>query len=161
MRLPGILSERQGLSNDEWYTPRYIIDAIGLKYDLDVCGPKGGVPWIPANETYTESFDGLTAPWYGRVWMNPPYSETARWVERFSEHRPGVALVPADTASKWWHRWALTVTGIVFLRDRVQFVQPESRNVTSARFPSALLATGKLEAQAIKESDLGWYVGEW
>jgi hypothetical protein len=30
----------------------------------------------------------------GRVWMNPPFSETGVWVHRFIEHANGVALLP-------------------------------------------------------------------
>lgn len=25
--------------SDEWYTPRYIFDAIGIRFDLDVAAP--------------------------------------------------------------------------------------------------------------------------
>lgn len=44
----------------EWYTPRYIFDALGLYFDLDPCAPKGGVPWIPAFRSYSIEDDGLS-----------------------------------------------------------------------------------------------------
>jgi phage N-6-adenine-methyltransferase len=146
------------LTTDDWYTPPYIIEAIGLTYDLDPCAPKGGVPWIPAAAHYSLDDDGLSQPWHGRVWLNPPYSKPYPWVERLAEHGDGIALVPADTSTRGWHRWVVSAEVVLFLRDRVQFVQPGNDNVTSARFPSALVAFGEVCAVAVEASNLGWCV---
>jgi hypothetical protein len=76
---------------------------MNLRFDLDPCMPPDGVDWIPVDRYYTQADDGLTQPWHGRVWMNPPYSETAPWADRFIIHRHGVALVP-HSRSAWWGR---------------------------------------------------------
>jgi len=34
--------------------------------------------------------------------MNPPYSKPRPWVEKFMEHRNGVALLP-HSKSAWWN----------------------------------------------------------
>ena len=89
------------LTSDDYYTPAHIFEALGLRFDLDVCSPPGGVPWVPAARFFTMEDDGLAQDWEGRVWMNPPYSNAKRWVHRFMEHRHGIALLPH--AKSIWH----------------------------------------------------------
>ncbi len=92
---------QEQLTKDDYYTPKAIFDALGLTFDLDVCAPPGGVPWVPAARYFTMADDGLSQPWEGRVWMNPPYSAATVWVRRFIEHGHGVALV--GHAKSAWH----------------------------------------------------------
>ncbi len=89
------------LTKDDYYTPKHVFDALGLNFDLDVCAPPGGVPWLPAARYYTKAEDGLSMPWEGRVWMNPPYSNVTPWMRRFIEHGNGVCIVPHARAR--WH----------------------------------------------------------
>jgi hypothetical protein len=89
------------LTKDDYYTPKAVFDALALEFDLDVCAPPGGVPWIPAKRYLTKKEDGLSQPWEGRVWMNPPYSQATAWVRRFIDHGHGVALV--GHAKSAWH----------------------------------------------------------
>jgi hypothetical protein len=99
---PTLLSVGQAqLTKDDYYTPRDVFDALGLRFDLDVCAPPGGVPWIPCDRFFTKEEDGLSQPWEGRVWMNPPYSKVTPWARRFIEHGHGIALV--GHAKSAWH----------------------------------------------------------
>lgn len=85
--------EQSERTSDDYLTPRWVFDTLGLEFDLDVASP----PWethVPAKRKFTKADDGLSQPWEGRVWMNPPYSESARWVDRFIEHAHGIALLP-------------------------------------------------------------------
>jgi len=109
-----LISVGQGqLTKDDYYTPKAVFDALGLTFDLDVCAPPGGVPWVPARRFFTLADDGLSQPWTGRVWMNPPYSAAAPWVKRFVEHGNGICLVQvskgvySDTLWKAAHAMAL------------------------------------------------------
>jgi hypothetical protein len=91
------------LTSDDYYTPAWVFERMGIEFDLDVCSPPGGIPWIPAKRYYTQADDGLVAPWEGRAWMNPPYSNVTPWVERLIEHGDGVCLLPFGR-SRWLNR---------------------------------------------------------
>jgi DNA N-6-adenine-methyltransferase (Dam) len=94
------------VESDDYVTPAWLFERMAIRFDLDVCTPRGGVPWIPADRWFTLDDDGLEQPWTGRVWMNPPYSDSTPWVERFIAHRNGVALVQ-HCRSRWHSRlWA-------------------------------------------------------
>ena len=87
------------LQPDDFYTPPWIFDRMDITFDIDVCSPPGGLAWIPAARHYTQADDGLGQPWEGRVWMNPPFSNTAQWVDRFIAHGHGVALVQVSKSA--------------------------------------------------------------
>jgi hypothetical protein len=92
--------EQQQATSDDYYTPAWVFQRLGLRFDLDVCSPPEGVPWIPADRFFTMADDGLSQEWTGRVWMNPPYSNVTPWWDRFASHGNGVALMP--TAKALW-----------------------------------------------------------
>ena len=93
--------EQTAKTSDDYYTPAWVFERMGIEFDLDVCSPPGGLPWIPARRYFTMADDGLAQPWAGRVWMNPPYSDASRWVRRFIAHGDGICLV--THAKSFWH----------------------------------------------------------
>ena len=93
MTLPLFPVEQVVETSDDYLTPRWVFDVLGIGFDLDVASP----PWathVPAGRVFTKADDGLAQVWAGRVWMNPPYSETSAWATRFIGHGDGVALLP-------------------------------------------------------------------
>ena len=98
-RLFLVAQEQTG--SDDYYTPGWIFEKMGIRFDLDVCAPPGGCPQVPADRYFTMADDGLASDWHGRVWMNPPYSKPSPWVDWFMEHRHGVCLVPHSKGA--WH----------------------------------------------------------
>ena len=96
---------------------------IYAKFRLDPCQPPEGVAWIPTKNRYNIHDDGLTSPWHGRVWLNPPYGKyTAAWLDRMHVHRNGVSLVFSRTDCAWFHESVAKADAILFLRGRVKFV---------------------------------------
>lgn len=93
--------QQEQLTSDDYYTPSWVFERMGLEFDLDVCAPPGGIDWIPAKRYFTQADDGLAQPWEGRVWMNPPYSDPGPWVRKFVTHRNGICLVP-HAKSAWF-----------------------------------------------------------
>ncbi len=97
--MPNPLKTRPGVTNNECYTPKWIFDKLQIAFDLDVCAPTEPTN-VTAKNKYTIHNDGLTSPWFGNVWMNPPFSKPSPWVERFIQHANGIALLPTSTG-KW------------------------------------------------------------
>lgn len=94
--------KQEELTTNDHYTPKWVFDLLGVQFAIDVACPPGGVPWIPADQFYTQEDDGLAQPWIGLVWCNPPYSNILPWVQRLNEHRNGIALLPHTKGS--WRR---------------------------------------------------------
>lgn len=50
---------------DDWYTPKWVFDDLGIDFDLDVCAPKEKLEWIPAKKHFSIDVDGLSQQWGG------------------------------------------------------------------------------------------------
>lgn len=131
----------------EWYTPQTVIkrvrEVFGGSIDLDPCSNSKTEPNVPARSYYTKQDDGLSKPWTGKVYMNPPYgSEIGKWVAKLlSEYEVGkvteaIGLVPARTETKWFK--PLYTFPICFVSGRLKFSGAKS----SAPFPSAIVYLG-------------------
>ena len=94
-------SDSVAITSDDCYTPRWVFDAMGLEFDLDVAAPPGG-PWhVPARAYFTAEDDGLAQSWDGLVWCNPPYGKAlGTWLNRMALHNNGIALVFARTDTR-------------------------------------------------------------
>ncbi len=111
------------MTSDECYTPRWVFDAMGLQFDLDVAAPHGG-PWhVPCDRYLTVEDDGLTAPWHGLVWCNPPYSSVRDWVARWVQHDRGALMTQVASAQPW--RAALYSNADALYIGRVDFARPD------------------------------------
>jgi phage N-6-adenine-methyltransferase len=151
----GFTHESQKSASVEWYTPPEIFNKLGIEFDIDVCSPKGGLPWIPAKRYFDKEIDGLKQEWSGTVWCNPPYGrETTIWLERMSEHKDGIALVFARTDCKWFHDYVATADAIMFLKGRIKFVDGNGKTGGSgAGNGSMLVAWGEKSVKAISKLD--------
>lgn len=133
-------------ASPEWYTPPQIVAAVVDFFDaidLDPCAEAADPKTVPARVHFTASDDGLSRPWFGRVYMNPPYGDAIPpWIAKLDtayrsrEIEAGIALVPARTDTAWFAPlWQHT---ICFVRGRLKFGGCED----SAPFPSALVYVG-------------------
>lgn len=141
----------------EWYTPPRVFDALGLRFDLDPCSPAGGLPWVPAERHYSAADDGLSQPWAGRVWLNPPYGDAVpAWLRRLGGHGDGIALVFARTDTAWFHEVIRQASALCLIAGRLHFMRPDGTQAThNAGGPSCLLAYGDVCAAAVAASGLG------
>lgn len=145
---------QQELTSDDWYTPRWIFDALGVTFDLDVACPPGGSPNTPCRRYYTQADDGLASPWEGLVWMNPPYSRPAPWVQKWVEHANGLALM-VMTKSHWFESlWTHPETHVVYMR-QIKFERPGIRGGSASSWSYGLWAIGDVATHALQRSNLG------
>jgi ParB family chromosome partitioning protein len=117
----------------EWYTPTCYLDAardvLGV-IDLDPASTAEANRVVGATRFFAREDDGLSQPWIGSVWLNPPYGEegTDRWTEKLiAEHASGTTsrallLVNAVTDRKWFA--PLFAFPICFTDHRIAFRTP-------------------------------------
>jgi ParB family chromosome partitioning protein len=86
---------------------RAVLGAI----DLDPASCAEANETVRAAAFYTPRHDGLRRPWFGRVWLNPPYGKhVAGWVDKLlADHGRGavtaaLALLPARVDTRWFAR---------------------------------------------------------
>jgi phage N-6-adenine-methyltransferase len=109
---------------DAWYTPPWLFDQIGLRFDIDVCAPADlAQRTCPAGNYYTEADDGLAQPWHGLVWCNPPYSTPETWADRMADHGNGILLTHMPNNAAWMVRaqWAASSVRLI---QSMHFVRP-------------------------------------
>ena len=143
------------MMKDEWLTPPLIIQALGT-FDLDPCAPISR-PWATAGRHYTVLDDGLSKPWHGRVWLNPPYGlEAAAWLRRLMAHGTGTALIFARTETAMFFECVWNAaTAIFFFNGRLHFHHVNGeRAQANAGAPSCLVAYGQRDRDAIERSGL-------
>lgn len=146
--------------SDEWYTPPCIFEAINITFDIDVAAPSRD-HWTPASQFFTQEDDGLSQPWQGTVWMNPPFGGRnghVPWLKKFLKHGDGIALLAARTSSGWFHDWIPMAHGILFPKGKTKFIRPDGTIGKSPGSGVVLIAMGHKSCKALKESGLGMYL---
>jgi hypothetical protein len=140
---------------DVWLTPPHVKAALG-EFDLDPCAAIDQ-PWPTARTHYTINDGGLSRPWFGRVWLNPPYGrETDVWLERMALFGTGTALIFARTETDMFfeHVWK-AATALHFFRGRLHFHFPNGQRArANAGGPSVLVAYGHSDAAILQGSGL-------
>ena len=122
----------------EWYTPTRYIEAVRTvlgTIDLDPASSAEANGRVGAARYFTVEDDGLTKPWRGRVYLNPPYgltpenkSSQAVWSSALAEHfgsgdiTSAILLVNASTDASWFA--ALWEMPICFVDHRIRFERP-------------------------------------
>jgi hypothetical protein len=143
--------------NNEWLTPREIIEALG-SFDLDPCAPIER-PWPTAINHFTITDDGLSQLWFGRVWLNPPFNryERGEWMRRMAEHNNGIMLIPAACETKAFQRWVFNkCSGLLMLNHRPHFHHVDgTRAYANSGCTICLVAYGDYNFRILKESELG------
>lgn len=151
------VDDRAAGTSDEWYTPRYVFDALGEVFDLDPACPVTGPPHVPTATWFSEG--GLDRPWNGFVWLNPPFGDQSTkraWLRRFFEHGDGIALVPDRTSAAWFQEFAPSADAILWIAPKVKFEKPDGSRGESPSTGTALFAAGDRAVKALLRSRLGF-----
>jgi site-specific DNA-methyltransferase (adenine-specific) len=123
----------------DWETPPAFFARLDdeFRFTLDACANEQNAK---CENYYTVEDDGLSQPWPGTTWCNPPYGrEIGDWVRKaYQESLNGstvVMLIPARTDTAYWHDYVMLAHEIRFVRGRLRFVGGDS----CAPFPSAVV----------------------
>ena len=147
-------------ASDDWYTPPGIFYALGLVFDLDPCSP-GKDHWVPAKHVFTIDDDGLSKPWIGLVFMNPPFGGRnghVPWLRKFIDHGNGIAIVRAYTSSGWFHDHAVKADAMLFPRGKTKFIRPDGSVGKAPGHGVVFLGMGAVAVDAMRNSGLGLFL---
>lgn len=150
------------VESDTWLTPRTILDELG-PFDLDPCAAIGNPNWV-CNRHFTTVEDGLRQPWSGRVFMNPPFSNTVPWIRKHAEYGIGISLVTASVESMAWREFVWKrARAILLLHGRTRFCNPDGSTTTGRPLRSiALIAWSDMDADILRSCALaGVLLDQW
>jgi hypothetical protein len=162
----------------EWYTPASLFDRLGLgparpdpapfgsmddgrpEFDLDPAAAPEGHGHVPARWFVRPPSDGTAFwPWFGHVWLNPPYGPAGvKFVDRMIAHGDGLLLLPSRTETAVYQRALAAADVTCLLRDRLWFTRNDGVTGRSS-FGSTLFAFGDWAANILSETDLGYTFG--
>lgn len=127
---------------DDWKTPSYIYEQVKEKGYFDPC-------------PFQSEIDGLIIEWKSKNFVNPPYSQLKKWIEKsIEEHKKGkevVLLIPARTDTKAFKMLFDYGSEIYFITGRLHF-----NDANTAPFPSMLcrLTRTHTETHLIDRKDI-------
>lgn len=137
---------------DDWRTPPEVIavvkEAFRGSIDLDPCGNRYSLVGPKKQFLLSRGEDGLKLPWEGRVFVNPPFSDGAAWLDKAATTWAEggdfecIMLMPARVDTKAFHRSGATADAICFWKGRVTFVGAKA----SAPFPTMFMYWGDRSA---------------
>jgi phage N-6-adenine-methyltransferase len=126
----------QNSGENEWYTPPEFIEAarkVMGGIDLDPASSEIANQIVHAKYYFTKEDDGLKKPWYGNVFMNPPYASELikQFASKFASHvvdgsiSQGIVLVNNATETAWFRELIDCASAVVFTSGRVRFLDPQ------------------------------------
>jgi hypothetical protein len=146
--------------SNEWYTIPFGVDQareLMSGIDLDPASSVEAQSWIQAQAYYTQVEDGLQQPWFGRLWLNPPYGKRNHaqktygatvWVQRaIAAYQAGHVM----QAVLW-----LRASGNAGIRALEQGGFPR---VTLGRIPHAPPGANGMPQKAVGHDTAVWYLG--
>lgn len=159
-----------GSTGNEWWTPTEYIEsarAVLDEIDLDPASNAQANETVGAATFYTEQDDGLTKPWFGRVFMNPPYSLNKPFAEKMAEAwdageiDAAVVLLGAHAIETKWFNWYWDHT-LCFTGHRIKFNTPNGEAVAGNIAGSVFVYLGPTPERFAKEfGQHGYVVKRW
>ena len=133
------------MSTNEWYTPSKYIEAARAtmgSIELDPASCAFANETVKAKHYYTAEENGLELPWYGRVWLNPPFGRSQMpgkkmnqglWIRKLLQEwemghvLQAVLLTTCRPDTSWFH--PLWQFPICFADHKVGFYLPEEGQI--------------------------------
>jgi phage N-6-adenine-methyltransferase len=128
--------------SDDWGPPQVEFDKLHAEsgFTVDTCGIPSNAK---CNRYFTPEQDGLRQDWGREVcFMNPPYSQVARWIAKaYEASRAGatvVCIINASVDTRWWHQYVEGRAEVRFPKGRWKFERP-GRTGKNAPRPTAIV----------------------
>ena len=120
---------------DLWQTPQDLFDALNKEFGFtaDVCANRSNNLCF---RYFSEEKSALENEWYdGAHFINPPYSQTELFIKRATEQAKKnnvdvVALVNANTDTKWFGEAVKSANEVRLLTGRVGFIKPSGKTAS-------------------------------
>lgn len=155
----------QGTKSNEWYTKHIYINAVREvmgAIDLDPASCELANKVVQAKHYYTKEENGLMQPWYGRIWLNPPYGHTIggaamshqrAFAEKLlREYAAGnieqAVILTLGNPNSVWFQPLLDFT-LCFYRGHIDFYRPDG-SIGTFGFPLAFVYLGPNESRFIE-----------
>ena len=126
------------MANNNWGTPpKYIESARKVmgSIDTDPASNDAAQQIVKAAIYFTEEYSGFGHPWYGNVWLNPPYGRglALPFLESLVDQyinglvNQAIILTNAVYDIPWWNTTVGEVCSAICLPDhRIQFINPDT-----------------------------------
>ena len=88
---------------------------------------------VGAKQIYTIEDNGLEKPWFGNVWLNPPYASDLigkfadKLVDELKHIKQAIVLVNNATETEWFYGMVTNATAVCFPKSRVKFYTPDGK----------------------------------
>lgn len=153
----------------EWYTPPFLIERAREfmgSIDLDPASCAKAQEWIKAPDWFDgqERGSGLELDWCGRVWLNPPFSNTSKWCEkarkewRESRIDEALVLVNSNLGYKWYEEMAALFPSCQ-LYERLEFIRGDDLK------PHGKAKRGQtlfwVQGQSTQAHNWSWFENYW
>jgi len=159
--------------NNEWYTPKEIIQAVKKvmgSIDLDPASSEVANVTIQAHQFFTIEDNGLIKKWNGNIWLNPPYAQP--FVQQFcdlvsekydsKEISQACVLVNNATETAFFQRMMKSASAICFPSGRIKFIDVDGNASGAPLQGQAILYFGNNQNEFIKQfSPFGGVVSIW
>ena len=127
----------------EWYTPPEILERVYRIMPIDLDPASSPQSTVLAKRYYTKQDDGLSQPWEGNIYLNPPYGrEAAKWIDKLvteykaNRTQQAILLIHAKTDTRWFNQLVDWTAAMVCIKGRLRFVSPEGVRKNAGTFPS-------------------------
>ena len=111
--------------NNEYATPKWLKDSL-FKDWYDPC---------PLAVGGCFQIDGLSQPWQDRTYVNPPYSEPHKWVNKaIEENKKGktvALLLKLDCSTEWFRKLCGAGAHLLLVNERLHFNEGEAASFCS------------------------------
>lgn len=124
---------------DLWQTPQVLFDNLNKEFDFDTDICASGENTL-CGTYFTAERSALDTRWdffyrHASCFLNPPYSETEKFLNMASEQSKLrnitiVALVNANTDTRWFSEASKTASEIRLISGRVSFVKPDGKKAS-------------------------------